>query len=100
MQLFFKNRKLLSVLVFVLLLLTMSMTPGCRGRKGQRKAYSIQKQAAKNNSKEYEDVLKSHYNKQSDSSKQLMKDMKKENKKIKKSQERSLWDRLFNKKCR
>jgi len=100
MQLFFKNRKLLSILVFALLLLVMSITPGCRGSKGQRKAYKTQKHAVKSNSKEYEEVLKSHYDKQSDSSKQLMKDMKKENQKIKKSQKRSLWDRLFNKKCR
>ncbi len=100
MQLFVKNRKLLSVLIFVLLLLFMSTTSGCRGSKGQRNAYKYQKHAVKNNNKENEDVLKSHYDKQSDSSKQLMKDMEKENKKIKKNQKRSLWDRLFNKKCR
>ena len=100
MQIFVKNRKLLSVIVFVLLLLVMSISSGCRGSKGQRDAYKYQKHAVKNNNKEDEEKLKSHYEKQSDSSKQLMKDMEKENKKIKKSQERSLWDRLFNKKCR
>ena len=100
MQLFVKNRKLLSVLVFVLLLFVMSTTSGCRGSKGQRNAYKYQKHAVKNNNKKQEEKLKTHYDKQSVSSKQLMKDMEKENKKIKKSQKRSLWDRLFNKKCR
>lgn len=100
MQLFVKNRKLLSILVFVLLLIVMSTTSGCRGSKGQRKAYKYQKHAVQNNNKEHEEKLKTHYDKQSDSSKQLMKNMEKENKKIKNNQKRSLWDRLFNKKCR
>ncbi len=100
MQMFGKNRKLLSVLILAIFLLSISTISSCRGSKGQRSAYKAQKEAAKDDKKEHEDILKSHYDRQSDYSKQLMKDMKKENKKIKKSQKRSLWDRLFNNKCR
>lgn len=94
-----KNRKLLGVLLIVIFSVLI-VTSGCRGSKGQRSAYKAQKEAVKEDKKEHEEILKTHYDRQSDYSKQLMMDMKKQNKKIKKSKKRSLWDRLFNNKCR
>jgi hypothetical protein len=95
-----KNIKILRVLLIFALCLSICITPACRGSKGPRKAYKTQKEAVKLSNKEHEDKIKSHYERQSESSKQLMKDMKKQNKKIKKSKKRSFWDRLFNNKCR
>lgn len=100
MRIFVKNRKLLVALLIAISSLSIYTTTGCRSSHGQRSAYKSQKEAVKENNKEHEDMLKSHYERQSDYSKQLMKDMEKENKKIKKSQKRSLWDRLFNNKCK
>ena len=99
MRIFGKNRKILSALLIVALLISICATSACRGSKGTRNAYKAQKEAVKENNKEHEEMLKSHYEKQSDVTKQMMKDMKKENKKIKKIKKRSFWDRLFRKNC-
>lgn len=100
MRIFVKNIKILRVLLIVALWLSICTTPACRGSKGPRNAYKMQKEAVKLSNKEHDEKIKTHYERQSESSKQLMKDMKKQNKKIKKSKKRSLWDRLFNNKCR
>ncbi|MEE4258815.1 MAG: hypothetical protein V2I62_03585 [Bacteroidales bacterium] len=100
MRFFAKNIKILRVVLVVALWLSIFTAPACRGSKGPRNAYKSQKVAIKESNKEHEEVLKSHYERQSDVTKQMMKDMKKENKRIKKSHKRSLWDRLFNNKCK
>jgi predicted nuclease with TOPRIM domain len=100
MRIIGKNRKLLGVLFMAIFLLSICAISGCRGSKGQRSAYKAQKEAVKEDRKEHEEILKSNYDRQSDYSKQMMRDIKKENKRIKKSKKRSLWDRLFNNKCR
>jgi len=100
MQFFAKNIKILRVIIVVALWFSIFAAPACRGSKGPRNAYKYQKTAVKESNKEHEEMQKFHYERQSDMTRQMMKDMKKENKRIKKSKKRSLWDRLFNNKCR
>lgn len=100
MQFFIKNIKIPRAILVIVLLLAISAGLSCRGSKGPRNAYKSQKIAVKESNKEHEEMLKTHYDRQSDATRQMMKDMKKENKRIKKSKKRSLWDRLFNNKCR
>lgn len=99
MQRFIKNIKFFRVVIVVVLWFTLCAVPACRGTKGTRTAYKSQKEAVKQNNKDHDEMLKSHYERQSDVTKQMMKDMKRENKKIKRSKKRSLWDRLFRKNC-
>ena len=73
---------------------------GCRGSKGQRRAYKMQNQSGKKGANDHEDLLKAHYDRQSEETKRMMKEMKKENKKMKKNKKRSLKNRAFHKKCR
>jgi Na+-translocating ferredoxin:NAD+ oxidoreductase RnfG subunit len=95
-----KNRKILSAILIAILFTLICSNYSCRGSKGTRRAYKVQKEAVKANNKEHDEILKTHYERQSVETKQMMKEMQKENKKIKKNKKRSFWDRLFNRKCR
>ncbi len=49
--------------------------------------------------KEYEDAIKKHNQMQSDRTKEMTKQRKKQQINYNKAQKRSLWDRIFRKKC-
>ncbi len=100
MKNFFKSKLLLHLFLVLFSAGIVFSSTGCRGSKGQRRAYKMQKQSLKEGSKQQEDLVKAHYDIQSDNTKQMMKEMEKENKKLKKNKKRSLWDRLFRKRCR
>lgn len=100
MKLFCKSSILRRIFIVLLSVGVLFGSAACRSSKGQRHAYHMQKQSAREGAKDHEDLAKAHYERQSESSKRMMKEMEKENKKLKKNQKRSLWDRLFRKKCR
>jgi len=50
--------------------------------------------------KDYKIAKKEHFKKQSDRTKELIKEAKKQQRKVNHIHQRSLWDRLFNRNCR
>lgn len=64
-----------------------------------KQAEKMQDKSEEETIKEYEAAVKKHRKKQSDYAKQLMKDMKKQQKANNKIRRRSVWERWFGEKC-
>lgn len=96
-----KSKYFIAIFAILTLLIT---SPSCSSTEGVSKevleAEKEQDRVEKEAMKEYESAVKKHRQQQSDYAKQLMKDMKKRQKKNNKIRKRSLWDQLFNKKCK
>ena len=91
-------------LIFLLLLMVSASFTACRtsevSREQVQNVEKVDNQNQKAYRKEYEAAVKKHYQMQSDNTKEMMKQRKKQQKKYNKSHERSLWDRLFRRKCK
>lgn len=88
-----------------LLLLTVSMAfAGCRtsevSREQVQELEKVDNQSQKAYRKEYEAAVKKHHDMQSDRTKEMMKQRKKQQKQYNKTHQRSLWDRIFKRKCK
>lgn len=90
--------------LFVLLLVASLLTAGCKStEKVPKQAKDTEKaQAAeqKQAGLEYRDAVKHQKEIQSDQTKQSMKELKKQQRKLDKIHKRSLWDRLFRSGCK
>ena len=100
-----KVGKSTNILFIVMITLVISSsTIGCKsGEKVSKEVRETEKaeaQIQKEADKEYEQALKRHYKMQSRQSKQIIKDAKKQGKSANRAQQRSLWDRMFNKSCK
>jgi flagellar biosynthesis component FlhA len=93
-------KKTLPILFIAVLL---AITPSCKTKeavsKEVKQAEKIQDEQNKEAHKEYENAVKEHQKKQSDYAKQLMKDMKRKQKKNNLVRKRSLWDQIFRRNC-
>lgn len=91
-----KSKNIIAIIIFALI---MAMNPACKSTekvsKEVKEAEKIQTTQDKEAQKEYELAVKEHRKKQSDYAKQLMKRMKKQQKKNNIVRKRSLWDRIF-----
>lgn len=96
----FKKTFFIVLLFCGLVMLSQGCIFGKKGGSTIRKAEKMEKQMEKESRKEEKAILKAQEEMQSDMAKQMMKDMKKQQKKANKIRERSIWDRLFRKKCK
>jgi Mg2+/citrate symporter len=91
------------IILVMLLSGFMVMQQGCifghRTSKQVRKAEKESDRMAKEQQAEFDKAYKDHLNRQSNLTKQQMKDMKKRQRKANRKRQRSLWDRIFNNKC-
>ena len=91
-------------LIFLLLFAVAISFSACRSSEVSKKTIdelqTVENQDQKAYEKEYKAALKKHYNMQSANTKEMMKQRKKQQKKYNKTHERSLWDRLFRRKCK
>ncbi len=91
-------------LTFLLLLVVSVAFSGCRtsevSREQVQELEKVDNQSQKAYRKEYEDAVKNHQKMQSDNTRELTKQRKKQQKQYNKSRERSLWDRMFKRKCK
>jgi hypothetical protein len=96
-----KNTNIFIVLLLILFLSTgtVGCKSGKRASRGVRDAEKVEAQMQKEEEKELEAARKRHYKMQSKQSHQLMKETKKQSKSANKGQQRSFWDRLFNRNC-
>ncbi|MCF6170283.1 MAG: hypothetical protein L3J66_04805 [Bacteroidales bacterium] len=89
--------------LFLLLSVSTLTFTGCRtsevGNEQVRELEKVENQEQKAYQKEYEQAVKKHQKMQSESTKQMMKQSKKQQKKLNKDRQRSLWDRIFRRKC-
>jgi len=90
--------------IFLLLLTVSIASSGCRtsevSREQVQELEKVDNQGQKALMKEYDDAVKKHHQMQSDNTKEMMKQRKKQQKQYNKTQQRSLWDRLFKRKCK
>ena len=91
-------------LVFLILFAVSIAFSGCRtsevSKEQVQELEKVDNQGQKALVKEYEDAVKKHHQMQSDNTKEMMKQRKKHQKQYNKTQQRSLWDRLFRRKCK
>jgi len=90
---------------FIVLLLVVSLfSVGCKNTekvpKQVKEAENAQAAEQKQAELEYKQAVKHHNDIQSDQTKQSMKALKKQQRKLNKIHKRSLWDRLFNPGCK
>jgi len=83
----------------IFLVLAQSCKTNEKVSKDVRQAGKIQEEQNKESQKEYENAVKEHRKKQSDYAKQLMKGMKKQQRKNNLVRKRSLWDQIFRRNC-
>jgi len=97
------SRKFFNLLFLLILTVSIAFS-GCRtsevSKEQVQELEKVDNQLQKAYRKEYEDGLKRHREMQSDYTKEMMKQRKKQEKQYNKNQERSFWDRLFKKKCK
>jgi cytochrome c biogenesis protein ResB len=95
-------KRIRTFFVFVLLVFLFATAPSCSlfRPSADKKAERLQKQREKRDIKEYNKAKKEHYKNQSELTKELMKEAKRQQRKANRAHRRSLWDRLFNNKCR
>ncbi len=81
--------------------LLLAGTPSCSllHPSANKKARKIQKQQEKSQTKAYNKAKKEHYDRQAESTKKLMKEAKKQQRRANKIHRRSLRARLFRNKC-
>lgn len=87
---------------FVLVFLIFVSSSGCRTSEVSKEQVKMEKATNKEQEaykKEYEAAVKKHHKMQSDQTKEMTKQSKKQQKQYNKAKQRSLWDRLFRKKC-
>jgi hypothetical protein len=96
-----KNTNIFFGIIFIL---AIGLGSGCKSgqktSKQVRDAEKVEEQMLKEEEKELAKARKRHYKMQSKQSKQVVKDGKKMSKTANKSQQRSFWDRMFNKDCK
>lgn len=78
---------------------TVSCKSGQKVSAGVRQAEKAEEQMIKEAEKEYAQAKKQHYKMQSKQSKEIMKEGKKQSNSANQGQQRSFWDRLFNRNC-
>jgi len=90
-------------LIFLLLAVSVAIS-SCRTSEVSREQVqdleTVNNQDQKAYEKEYQAAVKKHYDMQSENTKEMMKQRKKQQKQYNKSHERSLWDRIFRRKCK
>lgn len=100
MKLKFTSKYILAIFIIAL---TMVVNPSCKSTekvsKEVKEAEKIQEVQEKEARKKDEKAVKEHRKKQSDYAKELMKRMKKQQKKNNIVRKRSLWDRIFRRNC-
>ena len=97
------SRKLFSLIILLLIAVSIAST-GCRTNKVSKEKVqeleTVDNQSQKAYQKEYEAAVKKHHKIQSDNTKEMTKQRKKQQSQYNKNHERSFWDRLFKKKCK
>jgi 3-hydroxy-3-methylglutaryl CoA synthase len=93
-----------NIFIGIIIVLMISFGSGCKSNQKVssqvRDAEKAEEQMRKEEEKEYARARKQHYKMQSKQSKQIMKDGKMMSNAANKAQQRSFWDRLFNKDCK
>ena len=91
-------------LIFLLLFAVAITFSACRSSEVSKKQIEelekVDNQDQKQYEKEYKAALKKHYKMQSENTKEMMKQRKKQQRKYNKNHERTLWDRIFRRKCK
>lgn len=97
------SKKLFNLIFLILFAVSIAFS-GCRtsevSKEQVQELEKVDNQGQKALVKEYEDAVKKHHQMQSDNTKEMMKQRKKQQKQYNKTQQRSLWDRLFRRKCK
>ena len=68
--------------------------------KEEKMVITLKEKDAKKNNLDYEKAVKTHYKNQAENTKKMMKDAKKQQRRNNRIHKRSLWDRLFRRKCK
>ena len=68
--------------------------------KEEKMVITLKEKDASKNKIEYEQAVKAHYKNQAENTKHMMKDAKKQQRRNNRIHKRSLWDRLFRRKCK
>ncbi len=87
---------------FLFLIVASIVFSGCRTSEVSKEQVQMEKATNAEQEayqKEYEDAVKKHNKMQSDHTKEMTKQRKKQQNNYNKAQKRSLWDRIFRKKC-
>lgn len=96
---FYKNTKIILVMLLSLLILAASCRTTEKVPKEVKEAEKAEKQAQKEAEKEYKLAVKHHHEIQSDQTKKSMRELKKRQRKLNRSKKRSLWDQIFKNNC-